>query len=63
VVGFFFYVRSQKEINFVESSNTSAKKYFLRISNSFEELSQYAEANDIYSQLEKVEGKDVEEVR
>ncbi len=42
VVGFFFYVRLQKEIHFVEMSNTISKKYYLRISDPFPELKQHA---------------------
>ena len=34
-VGFFFYVRLQKEIHFVESSNTNSKKYYMRITDPF----------------------------
>ena len=38
VVGYFFHLRMQKNIHFVESSNTASKKYYMRLTDPFPEL-------------------------
>jgi hypothetical protein len=60
MVGFFFYVRSQKQLHFVESSNTKGKKYYMRVTNPFPELLEYANKQQFYEKLEAVKDKDVE---
>ncbi len=40
-VGFFFHIRTQKQLHTVESENISAKKYYLRLHDPFEGLNDY----------------------
>ena len=40
-VGFFFHIRTQKELHIVESENISAKKYYLRLHDPFKGLEEY----------------------
>lgn len=61
--GYYFYVRLQKKTHFVESSNTSSKKYYLRISDPFPELLQHANENNVYEHLEKLRDQNLDESR
>ena len=56
VVGFYFYIKLQKETHFVESSNTSSKKYYLRLNNPFPALMDYSMQTNIFKLVEQIEG-------
>ena len=58
VVGFYFYIKLQKETHFVESSNTSSKKYYLRLNNPFPALEKYSHTHNIYQLIQEIEGKE-----
>lgn len=42
IVGFYVYVRNQARLHFVESENTSSKKYYMRLHDPFPSLQQYS---------------------
>jgi ERCC4-related helicase len=46
-VGFYFHVRSQKQVHVVESENIAGKKYYLRLHEPFEELAKYVEGKGL----------------
>ena len=54
VVGFFFHIRLQKQIHFVESSNTNSKKYYLRLADPFPELEKYAFTHNVHELVQAV---------
>ena len=56
IVGFFFHIRLQKQTHFVQSSNTSSKKYYLRLNNPFPELLDYSNKIDIFKLIEEIQG-------
>jgi hypothetical protein len=42
VVGFYVYVRNQQRLHFVESENTTSKKYYMRLNDPFPALKSYS---------------------
>ena len=49
IVGHYFYIRIQKSLHFVESSNSQAsRKYYMNIDNPFEQLKGYSNKWNIY---------------
>lgn len=47
VCGFFFHIRNQRKYHFVTSENNTAKKYYLRLHDPFENLKNHSNKWDI----------------